>query len=83
MTMASELVQRLIAANEGSQQAVMGSDIFYKAAERIDSLERRLNEISDTWHQLAGNTTEPDAFGNVTIMEIDFNAIHKCIGEEN
>lgn len=45
--MASELVRRLIAANEGSQQAVMGSDIFYKAAERIDFLERPLAKIAN------------------------------------
>lgn len=77
--MASELVLRLIAANEGSQQAVMGSDIFYKAAERIDHLENKLDEVKDTWDQLVGNTTEPDAFGNVTIAEIDFSAIHRLI----
>lgn len=45
--MASKLVRRLIAANEGSQQAVLGSDIFYKAAERIDFLERTLEKISN------------------------------------
>lgn len=45
--MASELVKRLIEANEGSQQAVMGSDIFYKAAERIDFLERTLGKIAN------------------------------------
>lgn len=45
--MASELVCRLLAANEGSQQAVMGSDIFYKAAERIDFLERTLAKIAN------------------------------------
>jgi hypothetical protein len=37
--MASDLVLRLIAANENSTQSMLGSDIFYKAAERIDFLE--------------------------------------------
>ncbi|MDX2349769.1 MAG: hypothetical protein QNK32_05215 [Porticoccus sp.] len=50
--MASELVQRLIAANEGSQQAVMGSDIFYKAAERIDVLEKALGLYLDAQESL-------------------------------
>ena len=43
--MASELVTRLIAANEGSQQAVMGSDIFYLAAERIAFLEQQAEDL--------------------------------------
>lgn len=50
--MASELVRRLIEANEGSQQAVIGSDIFYKAAERIDFLEQRHEELMDEIHRL-------------------------------
>ncbi|MCK5609778.1 hypothetical protein KAR91_48350 [Candidatus Pacearchaeota archaeon] len=37
--MASDLVLRLISANENSVQSMLGSDIFYKAAERIDFLE--------------------------------------------
>jgi hypothetical protein len=45
--MTSELVRRLIAANETSQQRVLGSDIFYKAAERIDFLERTLAKIAN------------------------------------
>ena len=50
--MASELVRRLIEANEGSRKAVMGSDIFYKAAERIDFLEQRIEELMDEIHRL-------------------------------
>lgn len=77
--MASELVRRLIEANENSSQAALGSDIFYKAAERIVFLERQHEELNEIWSQLAGNTTEKDGFGNVTIAEIDFDAIHKFI----
>ena len=44
--MASDLVKRLIAANENSIQAVNGSDIFYKAAERIDFLEEENERLS-------------------------------------
>lgn len=51
--MASELVRRLIAANEGSQQTVLGSDIFYKAAERIDFLERTISEVLEENAHLA------------------------------
>jgi len=36
--MANELVKRLIEANENG--SLMGSDIFYKAAERIEALEK-------------------------------------------
>ncbi len=37
--MASELVKRLIAANETNGEMTGGSDIFYISAERIDYLE--------------------------------------------
>jgi hypothetical protein len=50
--MATELVRRLIEANENSQQAVMGSDIFYRAAERIDFLEKRHEELMDEIRRL-------------------------------
>lgn len=50
--MASELVRRLIEANENSHQAVIGSDIFYKAAERIDFLEQRHEELMEEIHRL-------------------------------
>ena len=58
--MASELVKRLLAANEGSQQALMGSDIFYKAAERIDFLERQLEKIAEP---IAGMENEAERRG--------------------
>ena len=44
--MSSNLVNQLIAANEGDEQA-QGGDIFYRAAERIDFLERTLKKISE------------------------------------
>lgn len=58
--MASELVERLLAANEGSTQAVLGSDIFYKAAERIDFLERTLEMIA---HPISGMREEAERRG--------------------
>jgi hypothetical protein len=42
-----ELVNRLIEANENSSQRVLGSDIFYQAAERISFLERTLAKITN------------------------------------
>lgn len=45
--MASELVRRLIAANEGDKSAASG-DVFYLAAERIDHLERTIEKLCDT-----------------------------------
>ncbi|MBX2809487.1 MAG: hypothetical protein KTR20_12755 [Cellvibrionaceae bacterium] len=44
--MSSDLVKQLIAANEGVTEAKTG-DIFYRAAERIDFLERKLKQIED------------------------------------
>ena len=43
--MASDLVRRLIAANEIAHKP-QGSDIFYKAAERIDFLENKTDQLS-------------------------------------
>lgn len=58
--MTNELVQRLLAANGGSVQAILGSDIFYQAAERIDFLERSLNKIANP---VAAMQTEADEKG--------------------
>lgn len=40
--MASDYVLRLISANENPESVGLGSDIFYKAAERMDVLEQTL-----------------------------------------
>ncbi len=42
--MASDLVKRLIAANEGDEQAA-GGDIFYLAAERLAFLESAVERL--------------------------------------
>jgi hypothetical protein len=49
MSDTSDLVRRLIEANENSQQSAMGSDIFYLAAERIDHLEKEADLRETPW----------------------------------
>lgn len=52
------------------------------AAVRVQEGEKaiaKLWELKDAWHDLIGNTAEPDAFGNVTIAEMDYSAFDKLI----
>lgn len=54
------------------------------AASRIQVGEEaieKLKELKDAWFQLVGNTTEPDVFGSVRMMDVDFEALDKLIKE--
>ena len=41
--------------------------------------ENRIKELKARWADITKSTTEPDAFGNVTISEIDYEAFRKLI----
>ena len=52
------------------------------AANRVQAGEEaieQLKAIRAAWHDLVGNTTEPDAFGNVLIADCDYEAFDKLI----
>lgn len=46
---------------------------------KLVALENEMKELKESWNDLIGNTAEPDAFGNVTISEIDYNAFNELI----
>jgi hypothetical protein len=52
------------------------SDCFRHGYRWNDS---QLKELKSAWLELIGNTTEKDAFGNVTIAEIDYEEFTKLI----
>jgi hypothetical protein len=49
---------------------------------KLVALENEMKELKESWYDLVGNTAEPDAFGNVTISEIDYNAFDKLIASK-
>ncbi len=54
------------------------------AAARVQEGEKAISELTElkaAWNDLVGNTPDADAFGNVTIAEIDYDAFHKLIAK--
>ena len=45
----------------------------------VDEIARRIDELASAWIELVGNTSNKDAFGNVTIDEVDYNFFHEMI----
>ena len=50
-----DLVKRLIEANENGVQGCLGSDIFYLSAERIDFLNKKLEQSQQRVKELEKN----------------------------
>jgi hypothetical protein len=47
--------------------------------EEFDEIEQRIDELASSWIDLVGNASNKDAFGNVTIDEVDYNVFHEMI----
>ena len=73
MTLVEKLKRKFISHNDVPITSIRIS------REEFDEIEQRIDELASAWIELVGNTSNKDAFGNVTIDEVDYNFFHEMI----
>ena len=73
MTLVERLKRKFISHNDVPIKSIRIS------REEFDEIEQRIDELASAWIELVGNTSNKDAFGNVTIDEVDYNFFHEMI----
>ena len=68
------LIGRLVMDNNK-----LKSEVIKEIRIRIKQIIRVIKEIKESWEDLIGNSEERDAFGNVTIAEVDYDAFTKIV----